>query len=54
MADIKFEKKGTNWLSFFAVLVLSFVLVVLAFKLLPDVLQFIDNFLSTFSAPEVY
>ncbi|NLW74508.1 MAG: hypothetical protein GX057_06425 [Clostridiales bacterium] len=54
MADIKFEKKGTNWLTFFAVLVLSLVSVILVFKFLPDVLQYIDNFLSMFSAPEVY
>jgi hypothetical protein len=50
MADIKFEKKGTNLFSFFAVLVLSTIMVVLVFKFMPDVLQMIDNFLTMFSS----
>lgn len=47
-AEIKFEKKGTNWLTFAAVFVLSLLLVVLMFWLTPEMLQMLDNFLSIF------
>ncbi len=49
MADIKFEKKGTNWLAFFIVLILSFAIMLILIKIIPDVLQMIDNFLGIFS-----
>lgn len=45
-AEIKFDKKGTNWLTMFGVLVVSFALMIAAFWLFPDILQLIDNFLS--------
>lgn len=48
-ADIKFEKKGTNWLAFFAVLILSVVMMILIIKLLPELLQMLDNFFNIFS-----
>jgi hypothetical protein len=48
-AEIKFEKKGTNWLSFFAVLVFSLILMVLVIKITPDLLQMLDNFLTSVS-----
>ncbi len=49
MAEIKFEKKGTNWLAFFIVFVLSFAVMLILIRIMPDVLQMIDNFLSVFS-----
>lgn len=47
-AEIKFEKKGTNWLTFLGVFVGSFAMMIAAFWLYPDILQLIDNFLSMF------
>lgn len=48
-AEIKFEKKGTNWLTFAGVFILSLALMILVFRLMPDMLQMTDNFLSMFS-----
>lgn len=47
-AEIKFNKKGTNWLTVLGVFVGSFALMIAAFWLFPDILQLIDNFLSMF------
>ncbi len=48
-AEIKFEKKGTNWLSFFAVLVISFAIMLIVIQFTPDLLQMLDNFLTSVS-----
>lgn len=45
-AEIRYERKGTNWLSFFGILLVCIVCVSLLFQLLPDVLQLLDNFLT--------
>ena len=45
-AEIKFNKKGTNWLTFAGVFVGSVAVMFLTFWLYPDILQLIDNFLS--------
>ena len=45
-AEIRYEKKGTNWLSFFGVLVVCLVAAILLFALLPDIFQLIDNFIT--------
>ena len=47
-AEIKFNKKGTNWLTFAGVFVGSVAVMFLTFWLYPDILQLIDNFLSMF------
>lgn len=47
-ADIKFDKKGTNILSYFVVLILSSALVLLAFRFIPNLLQSIDKLISSF------
>lgn len=46
VAEIKFNKKGTNWLTFLAVLVLSTAVVFLVFWLTPELLRMLDNFLT--------
>lgn len=48
MADIKFEKKGTNWFSFGVVVVCCVVLLCLTLFLLPDIFQYMDNFVGMF------
>ena len=48
-ADIKFEKKGTDWMAFLAVLVLTGALVVGLIWIFPDILQLIDNFITMFA-----
>lgn len=48
-AEIKFEKKGTNWLSFFAVLVISLAIMLIVIQFIPDLLQMLDNFLTSVS-----
>lgn len=45
-AEIRYEKKGTNWLSFFGVIVLCLILVSILFKLMPDIFQLVDNFIT--------
>lgn len=47
-AEIKFEKKGTNWLTVAGVFVVSLLLMIGVFWILPDILQMIDNFLGMF------
>lgn len=48
-ADIKFEKKGTDWIAYIAVLIISAALAVGLIWIFPDVLQLIDNFITMFS-----
>lgn len=48
-ADIKFEKKGTNWLVFGIVVVGAIALGILAIWLIPDLLQMLDNFIGMFA-----
>ena len=43
-AEIRYEKKGTSWLSFFAILIGGTVLLVLFIRLFPDIMQYVDNF----------
>ena len=45
-AEIRYEKKGTNWLSLLGVIVLCLILVSLLFKLMPDIFQLLDNFIN--------
>ena len=44
-AELKFEKKGTDWLAFLAVLVGSILLGLLLIWVVPELLQMTDNFL---------
>ena len=48
-ADIKFEKKGTDWMAYLAVLVITALLVVGIIWIFPDILQLIDNFITMFA-----
>ena len=48
MADIKFEKKGNNWFSFGLVVVCCVVLLFAVLFILPDVFQYMDNFVGMF------
>ena len=48
MADIKFEKRGTNWFTFGIVVTCCVVLFVLTLFILPDVFQYMDNFIGMF------
>ena len=48
MADIKFEKKGTNWFSFGIVLACCIILLFAVLFLLPDIFQYMDNFVGMF------
>lgn len=50
-AEIRYEKKGTNWLVFLATLVVCIAAIILLFKLMPDILQLVDNFI-TMVTPE--
>jgi len=45
-AQVKFEKKGANWLSFLLVSVISLVLCAFICYVLPDIIKMIDNFIS--------
>lgn len=47
-AELKFEKKGTDWLSFALVLVGSIVVGLLAIWAVPELLQMTDNFVGMF------
>lgn len=49
-AEIKFEKKGTNPMTFLLVLVLSFTVMILLFRYLPDVFYLFDNFIESFKS----
>lgn len=44
-AEIRYEKKGTNWLGFFGVIIVCVILASLLFRLMPDLFQLIDNFI---------
>lgn len=46
VADVKFEKKGTNWFVLLIAFFLMIAAVFLIFTFLPDILQLIDNFIS--------
>jgi hypothetical protein len=48
-AELKFEKKGTDWLSFMLVVVGSIALALLLIWVVPELLQMTDNFLGMFS-----
>lgn len=50
MADIKFEKRGTNWFTFGIVVICCILLLVFALFLLPDIFQYMDNFVGMFKA----
>ena len=48
MADIKFEKRGTNWFTFGIVVVCCILLLITTLYLLPDIFQYMDNFVGMF------
>jgi len=48
-AELKFEKKGTDWLSFILVVVGSIALALLIIWVVPELLQMTDNFLGMFN-----
>ena len=45
-AEIRYEKKGTNWLVFFVVVVVCIFALSAVFFILPEMLQMLDNFIS--------
>lgn len=45
-AEIRYEKKGTNLLGCFGTLIVCVVAIVLLFKLMPDIFQLVDNFIT--------
>ncbi len=45
-ADIKYDAKGANWISFILVVVVSVVLCVFLSYVLPDIIKMVDNFIS--------
>ncbi len=45
-AEVKFDKKGANWVGVLIVSVLSLAICMLACYILPDVLTFADNFIT--------
>ncbi len=45
-ADIKFDAKGANWISFILVAVISIILCAFLSFVLPDIIVMIDNFIS--------
>ena len=45
-ADVKFEAKGANWLSFALVAVVSIILCAFLSYILPDIIKMVDNFIS--------
>ena len=48
-ADIKFEKKGTNWLVFVGVIIGAVAVGLMAIWMLPELLQLADNFIGIFA-----
>lgn len=48
VADVKFEKKGANWVTLLLAFLVFFAVAALAIFLLPDLLQMIDNMLGKF------
>ncbi len=45
-ADVKFDAKGANWLSFIFVAVVSIALCAFLSYILPDIIKMVDNFIS--------
>ncbi len=45
-ADIKFDEKGANWISFIVVVIVSVALCAFLSYTLPDLIKMIDNFIS--------
>lgn len=45
-AEIRYEKKGTNWLVFFVVVVVCIFALSAVFFILPEMMQMLDNFIS--------
>ena len=45
-AEVKFEKKGSNWISFIVVTLISVILCVFMCYILPDMIKMIDNFIT--------
>ncbi len=52
-AEIKFEKKGTNWLVLLFVFILSITMIFAIFMALPEIFQMLDNFISMFTVGHV-
>ena len=50
MADVKFEKKGTDWFFFAATVIICVAVFFLVIYLLPDLFRFVDNFVGMFKA----
>lgn len=48
MAEVKFEKKGANWVTLLIALLLFIAIAALVIFLLPDLLQMLDNMLGQF------
>ncbi len=48
-ADIKFDAKGANWISFLLVTVVSIILCAFLSYVLPDIIKMIDNFITVVS-----
>ena len=48
-ADIKFDAKGANWVSFILVTIISIVLCAFLSFVLPDLIKMIDNFITVVS-----
>ena len=49
-AEIRYEKAGTSWLTFFAILIGGTVLLVFLIKIFPDLMMFVDNFVGGFDS----
>ena len=49
-AELRYEKAGTGWLQFFAILIGGTVLLVLLIKIFPDLMMFVDNFVGGFKS----
>ena len=45
-AEVKFDKKGANWLGVIIVAIISIVIGLLLCYILPDVLKYVDNFIT--------
>ena len=48
-ADIKFDAKGANWVSFILVTIVSIVLCAFLSFVLPDIIKMVDNFITVVS-----
>ena len=47
-ADVKFDAKGANWVSFILVTVISILICAFLSFILPDIVKMVDNFISIF------